>query len=938
MNGHYISVSKLINKKGDPVPHTFTLTKRKNTNLKNWRYIAIADTHGRYHFRGSNVEYVSYWRDTAIAGIDNIFKTIPFNNEKIQPSDVVVMVLGDIVWDDIACLSRMKTQVDSFYMDPSLAPPCTDTWFAANGNHDLDYDRKGIFEAGKTNTPGPYAETPYQKVFGPTDYSFNVGDVHIITMDNIYYMGKDKDKNKLHKYTFDDRQLEWLRKDLSYVPAGSTVIFNTHAPIWGADYKDRNCRTDSLLKQFKGFDVHLFNGHMHNNSHYQYSNSIYQHNVASAGRWNHPIDGSPRGCEIVDIKDGKVSHWIYKGFQMDLDEQMRIYAPGEFAYQDGYVVANVWGRDNTEDNITCSFNDGAPVTMKRFTAVDQNAYGIGKQLPSYNLFRAKVPDSPKKATVTFTNRFGETYTKTIILTAGQGTTASPYTVDDVLNLYDNGKHKAKTAAVWVKGYIVGYVPAKTGDKYIPEFGNNATANANVIISSDPNAKDEQSPFLTVQLPEGAIRNAVNLKDHPDNYGREICVLGMINTAGYLGHTGVKSTSDYRFSGIGEFQPSGGIYRGPLQLNIVPDAGYTIHYTTDNSKPTANSPAHSSAINIDRDITVNAIGVGSNSKEGGTASQTYTIDPSKEGTWENPYTVADVLKQNPTSTTPTANQPNVWVKGYIVGWMVRDATTKTSTYAFSTRDAITPNILIADDPDCDDWEQCIPVQLNNVTYIRPALNLKYNPRNIGKEVKVCGLMLNYLARPGIRDTKLYAWTDTSGNGTSISPYTVEDVNKLYETGEHKNVTDEVWVKGFINGYSYRIDSSSYGYRFGTTAGAGVSNVIIGASASAGEDEPFLTVQLPAGRIRNSVNLQDHPENFGKELMVFGKINSAGYLGHTGVKETTDYILPGTTDITDGATVDENAPVEYYNLQGIRVYNPSKGIYIMRQGNKVTKVLK
>lgn len=34
--------------------------------------------------------------------------------------------------------------------------------------------------------------------------------------------------------------------------------------------------------------------------------------------------------------------------------------------------------------------------------------------------------------------------------------------------------------------------------------------------------------------------------------------------------------------------------------------------------------------------------------------------------------------------------------------------------------------------------------------------------------------------------------------------------------------------------------------------------------------------------------------------------------------------------------EDAPVEYYNLQGVRVDNPTPGIYIQRQGNKVRKV--
>ena len=38
------------------------------------------------------------------------------------------------------------------------------------------------------------------------------------------------------------------------------------------------------------------------------------------------------------------------------------------------------------------------------------------------------------------------------------------------------------------------------------------------------------------------------------------------------------------------------------------------------------------------------------------------------------------------------------------------------------------------------------------------------------------------------------------------------------------------------------------------------------------------------------------------------------------------------------VDENAPVEYFNLQGVRIDNPAAGqIVIKRQGAKVTKTI-
>lgn len=55
-------------------------------------------------------------------------------------------------------------------------------------------------------------------------------------------------------------------------------------------------------------------------------------------------------------------------------------------------------------------------------------------------------------------------------------------------------------------------------------------------------------------------------------------------------------------------------------------------------------------------------------------------------------------------------------------------------------------------------------------------------------------------------------------------------------------------------------------------------------------------------------------------------------------TLDFEIPGLSNsgIEETVVSDENAPVVYYNLQGVRVENPSNGLYIKRQGNKATKV--
>ena len=48
------------------------------------------------------------------------------------------------------------------------------------------------------------------------------------------------------------------------------------------------------------------------------------------------------------------------------------------------------------------------------------------------------------------------------------------------------------------------------------------------------------------------------------------------------------------------------------------------------------------------------------------------------------------------------------------------------------------------------------------------------------------------------------------------------------------------------------------------------------------------------------------------------------------------LPESAGIDD-ITVDNDAPAEYFNLQGVRVDNPSNGVFIRRQGTKTEKVI-
>ena len=49
------------------------------------------------------------------------------------------------------------------------------------------------------------------------------------------------------------------------------------------------------------------------------------------------------------------------------------------------------------------------------------------------------------------------------------------------------------------------------------------------------------------------------------------------------------------------------------------------------------------------------------------------------------------------------------------------------------------------------------------------------------------------------------------------------------------------------------------------------------------------------------------------------------------------VPGDATAIESVDAEVSAPVEYYNLQGVKVANPSNGLFIKKQGNKTTKVI-
>ena len=65
-------------------------------------------------------------------------------------------------------------------------------------------------------------------------------------------------------------------------------------------------------------------------------------------------------------------------------------------------------------------------------------------------------------------------------------------------------------------------------------------------------------------------------------------------------------------------------------------------------------------------------------------------------------------------------------------------------------------------------------------------------------------------------------------------------------------------------------------------------------------------------------------------------AGGVTGQNFAVDNMFFFVPGNAAIEGVGADVENAPVEYFNLQGVRVANPENGLFIRRQGNKAEKL--
>ncbi len=139
--------------------------------------------------------------------------------------------------------------------------------------------------------------------------------------------------------------------------------------------------------------------------------------------------------------------------------------------------------------------------------------------------------------------------------SGSGTADDPYNVASGISL------QGQEIIAWVQGYIVGAV--KNGLSAVSSNDDviwNAPfdSSTNVVIADDADCR-EISNCIIVNLPAGKpLRAQVNLKDNPDNLGKQLSVLGKLRK--YFGQAGLRDSEGTE----ADFVLEGGVTPPPVE--------------------------------------------------------------------------------------------------------------------------------------------------------------------------------------------------------------------------------------------------------------------------------------------------------------------------------------------------------------------------------------
>ena len=470
INGILPTNYKLISQKAEDVEEVnFELEK---TQEDNYTLLILGDMHLANWERVSDVQQFNSVATDLNKHIAEI------------PGKKYVMTLGDMTYDVlwVSCKYGLNDYLQTMNNSFSGLP-----FFHTMGNHDNEMEVSG--DVGKAMR--------YTQSLAPNYYSFNLGKIHYIILDSIDYtdIGSGKDAHSKYKEKFTAEQLEWLRKDLSFVDKSTPVIVASHAalsyPSASGWYGEFNGLSE-FLSIFEGYNVQYYSGHTHDFFYREYNPNFVEYNSGSVcGSWWFPgryypglyiaQDGTPGGYTVLTV-NGTENTRYYQSFGHDADYQFRAYDMNEVKkvvttdlttketslsyinhiqnYEENAILVNVWGW--CDDWTVEIIENGAALTVEHVQTYDP-LHVAAVSIPGYNefttsdlstenwihFFKAIASTADSDVTIKVTDSQGKVYTETM-------NRPKAFVINDFIGQISRTKPTATLASVSSSSLVFGW--------------------------------------------------------------------------------------------------------------------------------------------------------------------------------------------------------------------------------------------------------------------------------------------------------------------------------------------------------------------------------------------------------------------------------------------------------------------------------------------------
>ena len=419
------------------VPERVDFTLVESGDQSDHVLLAIGDLHLANRGSSSNNDMNQY-----LQFVSDINAYIAANSGR----KVYALTLGDITWDIYWESKGFGLDKAIEYLNKINSIPV----FNTIGNHD---------HASLNGVVGDMDCARYwREIVAPTYYSFNIGDVHYVVLDDIV-ADNPGDGTRVHNNNLTDDIISWLKKDLSYIPKSRSVVLAMHAPLYSLPADDQA----AVSLAINGYtNAQVISGHTH-----KVNNSVaathFEHNsgaVCATWWWtgkyypgvNIGQDGAPGGYQVFEVS-GTDFKWAFKPTGKDADFQFRTYdrnqisitadkymdSSAESTYKEAFnelatswsststeneVYINVWNYDPqwkievTENgnklNVTkVSLCDPLHLITYSAPAMKGTASPTFKTNATGHIWKVKASSATSTLEVKVTDRFGNVYTESM---------------------------------------------------------------------------------------------------------------------------------------------------------------------------------------------------------------------------------------------------------------------------------------------------------------------------------------------------------------------------------------------------------------------------------------------------------------------------------------------------------------------------------------------